>query len=210
MRLTKKILTLLTLGAIATTSLYAETTMCFKENHKSFSTIDKTKLDGGLCLGAKTSIDMKKEGWTVDDIKINGSNYIYIFKKQTTLSTVNMVELERKVLEKIEERNKEAKAAAKSEMRREKSISGQKQYTNRCQSCHGEKGEVPYATSRAINDLNLDDFLTTIRDYGLGQYDRGQAFVMSPYVITKTQARNIYIYLKSLKPLKKDSIKKAK
>lgn len=204
MKFNTKLILLLSAMTLSLTSLSAETTMCFKENHKNFSTIDQAKLDGGMCLGTKTANEMKKEGWTVDDIKINGSNYIYIFKKQTTLSTVNMAELERKVLEKLAIRDKEAKEAAKVEMRRQKSLSGQRIYINKCQNCHGEKGEAPYGTSRPINDLNLDDFLTTIRDYGLGEYDRGQAFVMTPYAIGKNDAQNVYVYLQSLKPIKKE------
>ena len=205
MQFNKKLLMLLSLSTLGLTSLYAETTMCFKENHKQFSTIDATKLDGGECKSQKSAEDMKKEGWTVDDIKINGTNYVYIFKKQTTLSTVNMAELERKVLEKLEIRKKEEREAAKREIRMQKSLTGQKIYTNKCQNCHGEQGEVDYNTSRAINTLNLDDFLTTIRDYGLGEYDRGQAFVMTPYVIGKNDAQNVYIYLQSLKPQPKKS-----
>ena len=204
MLLQKKLLTIFTLGLLGFTSALAETTMCFKENHSDFSTIEKVKLDGGLCASAKSVMDMKKEGWSVDDIKISGSNYIYIFKKQTTLNTVNLAEIERKVLEKLEVRKKEEREAAKREMRMQKSLSGQKIYKSKCANCHGEKGEEPYGTSRAINKLNLDDFLITIRDYGLGEYDRGQAFVMTPYSIPQNDAKNVYIYLQSLKPQKKE------
>ena len=36
---------------------------------------------GGAC-GGKYSINDMKKGWLVDDIKINGSSYIYILKTQ--------------------------------------------------------------------------------------------------------------------------------
>lgn len=205
MLINKKLLAILTLSTLSLTSVLAETTMCFKENHQDFSTIEKVKLDGGLCASSKSVKDMKKEGWSVDDIKISGSNYIYIFKKQTTLNTVNLAEIERKVLEKLEVRKKEEREAAKREIRLQKSLTGQKIYTSKCANCHGEKGEEPYGTSRAINELNLDDFLITIRDYGLGEYDRGQAFIMTPYTIGQNEAKNVYIYLQSLKPQKKES-----
>ena len=81
-----KLLTSITLGLITSASLFAQTTMCFKENHTSMATIESTILDGGLCSSTKTVQDMKNEGWNVDDIKIEksskGNNYIYIFKKE--------------------------------------------------------------------------------------------------------------------------------
>ena len=36
--------------------------MCFKENHKSMSTIENTPLDGGICAGKYTVNDMKTKG----------------------------------------------------------------------------------------------------------------------------------------------------
>ena len=68
---------------LSSTSIFAETTMCFKEN-ASMSTIENTPLDGGVCNGKLSVNDMKAKGWSVDDIKISqsqtGMNFIYILK----------------------------------------------------------------------------------------------------------------------------------
>ncbi len=67
-------------------SLLADTTMCFKENHPSMATIETVPLNGGACGGKYSINDMKNEGWSVEDIKIEntkiGKNYIYILKKE--------------------------------------------------------------------------------------------------------------------------------
>ena len=44
------------------TSSFAQTTMCYKQNHSDFSTIESINLDGGLCNGNKSLKDMKKDG----------------------------------------------------------------------------------------------------------------------------------------------------
>ena len=36
---------------LSASSIFADTTMCFKENHQSMSTIENTPIDGGLCMG---------------------------------------------------------------------------------------------------------------------------------------------------------------
>jgi hypothetical protein len=59
---------------LSSTSLLADTTMCFKENHKSMTTIESTPLDGGVCNGKFSVNDMKAKGWNVDDIKISQSS----------------------------------------------------------------------------------------------------------------------------------------
>jgi hypothetical protein len=74
-----KLLTSITLGLITTTSLFAQTTMCFKENHNSMATIENTKLDGGECKSTYSIKDMKVKGWNVDDIKITTKEEKYNF-----------------------------------------------------------------------------------------------------------------------------------
>ena len=44
---------------LSSASLFADTTMCFKENHKSMTTIESTPLDGGICAGKFSVNDMK-------------------------------------------------------------------------------------------------------------------------------------------------------
>ena len=113
--------TILLLGS---TSLLADTTMCFKENHKSMSTIENTPLDGGICAGKYTVNDMKTKGWSVDDIKIsqtaNGMNFIYILKNGSTVAVQssqfsgNQAQMEANILAKLEAK-KEAEEKAKVE-----------------------------------------------------------------------------------------------
>ena len=201
-----KILTALTLGLFTTITLNAQTTMCFKENHPSMTTIETVTLDGGVCSSQKNVQDMKNDGWSVDDIKIEksstGNNYIYIFKKnEMSISAFDEKKLEQKILQKLETRKKEEQEANKIRIYKRKSVSGKKLYIKKCQKCHGTNGEEEYSTSRAINELSFYDFKTTLRDYDLGQYDRGQAFVMYPFAngINSKDIKNIYIYLQSLK-----------
>lgn len=201
-----KLLTSLTLSIFAITTLSAQTTMCFKENHTSMSTIENTKLDGGECQGLNSVKDMKKAGWKTDDIKItstpSGHNYIYIFKKnEQTISSIDEAALETKILQRLEQRKIEEIAVKKQVLFARKSKSGEALYKNKCVSCHGQNGElVARGTSRVIKDLNLSDFELAIRDYNLGTYDRGMAFVMAPYAnsLTKRDIKNVYIYLKSI------------
>lgn len=206
-----KILTTLALTTLLSTLAFSQTTMCFKENHKNMSTIETAKLSGGECNNIKSVKDMKNEGWDVDDIKINGSNYIYIFKKENISSAaVDMDALETQILQRLEVRKNETERKRKVEIKYNMSISGKKLYIKKCQTCHGDKGEKEVGTSRAINSIGLSDFKTTIRDYVLGTYDRGAAFQMRPYanLMSEKDATNVYIYLKSLKPKKIEKVEK--
>ncbi|RXJ94326.1 hypothetical protein CRV00_07060 [Malaciobacter molluscorum] len=230
-----RLLTTLTLTSMMTLSIAAaQTTMCFKQNHKDMATIENTKLDGGLCKGSKSVEDMKKEGWQIDDIKItskeNANNYIYIFKKadpkkevivqkvtpviqpttpttkQVVVSNIDEAALEEKILQRLEQRKKEEIALKKKQIYFRKSKSGEKLYKNKCQSCHGEKGEIKSkGFSREINKLNLQDFTISIRDYNNGTYDRGAAFIMRPYatLMTDQDIKNVYVYLRSINQKKK-------
>ncbi len=210
MKLNAKLVTLFLFGTLSLTSLQAETTMCFKEDHKNFTTIEKVNLDGGLCNGSKTVQDMKKEGWSVDDIKISNSNYIYIFKKETTIDSVNMAELERKIIERLENKKKEDKKQAGIERRERMMVNGKAIYQNTCTRCHGEKAEkTPYNTARALINMNLSDFTLAIREYTLEKYDRGYAMIMRPYAITlnSQKIKEVYAYIQSIKAKKEETIK---
>lgn len=204
-----KLITSLTLGFLASTSLFAQTTMCFKENHKSMTTIENTKLDGGECKGLNTVKDMKKNGWNTDDIKITststGHNYIYIFKKENLSLSLNEEQLEQRIMQRLQKRDEEEKAARIVMVKERMSKDGKKLYINKCQKCHGEKANKrAYATSRPLVDLTLDDMQLSIRDYSNQDYDRGNAFVMRPYanILTSKRVKNIYSYIKTLKPKK--------
>ncbi len=211
-----RLLTSISLSSILFLSIAsAETTMCFKENHKDMSTIEEINLNGGVCKGDKSVKDMKRDGWNVDDIKITqtekGTNYIYIFKKdEPTVATIDEAALETKILQRLEQRKKEEIEIKKREIFARKSKSGENLYKNKCISCHGEKGELKArGISRPIKDLNLQDFQISIRDYNLGSYDRGMAFVMKPYALLMddNDVKNVYIYIKSINEKKEEAKK---
>ncbi|AXX91196.1 hypothetical protein CPU12_13335 [Malaciobacter molluscorum LMG 25693] len=77
------------LALFTTTILSAQTTVCYKKDWTSPSTIDKVKLDGGMCQGEASFLDMKKKGWKLKDIRITSSkkglNYQYILTTKTVL-----------------------------------------------------------------------------------------------------------------------------
>lgn len=201
-----KLFTTITLGLITSTSLYAQTTMCYKENHISMITIEKTKLDGGLCSSTKSVNDMKIDGWNIDDIKIektnSANNYIYIFKKNDlNLTSLNEEKLEQRIMKRLDIRKKEELAFKKREIKAKMSKNGKSSYILHCQRCHGEQGETLSSnTSRAISKLSLIDFELSMRGYILDDYDRGRAIIMKPYatIVDSRDIKNIYSYLKSL------------
>lgn len=202
-----KLITIISLGLLTTTTIFAQTTMCFKEKHKSMTTIENIALDGGLCSSSKSVKDMKKEGWAIDDIKIentsNGKNYIYIFKKdQILVSNLNQDELEERIIQKLEKRKEQEGKTKIVEIKQKMSKKGKEIYINNCQNCHGEKAEkTPYNTSRALIKLGLNDFQQAIRDYTMDEYDRGSAMIMKPYanLMTKNKSKEVYLYIQSLK-----------
>jgi len=172
-----KLLTPLTITLFTTTALFAQTTMCFKENHNLMSTIEATKLDGGECKGKYTLIDMKENGWSVDDIKIttkdSAYSFIYILKKGSTATTLvvpntnlNQKDLEDKILKRLEDKKIQEEKALKIEKALKNKIAGKEIYINKCQSCHGEKGEkIAYNVGNALRDISLSDMKYAINRY---------------------------------------------
>ena len=192
----------LSLIALLSSLAFSQTTMCFKKNHSDFTTLETTKLDGGACASEKSLQDMKKDGWKTDDIKIDGNNYIYILKKdEINTQNVNMAKLEAQILKRLEQKEEIANQTAILEKKARMSVSGKKMYENKCQNCHGEKGEALPGNSRALNELNLFDFKTAIRDYNNGSgYDRGTAFQMLAYanLMNEKDINNVYLYLEAI------------
>jgi len=200
--------TFLAFSLLSSAALFAQTTMCFKENHSSMATIESTPLDGGLCSSTKSLADMKKEGWSVDDIKIeqstNGKNYIYILKKEAqTLSTMDEEKLEQRIMQRLEKRKTQEQAKKKKEALIRMSKSGKDLYIKQCQRCHGEKAKIKaYGVARKLIDLSLQDMQLSIREYTIGEYNRGKAFLMKPYaqIMSPRDVKNVYSYIKTLKP----------
>lgn len=191
--------------------LLAQTTMCFKENHKSMSTIESTKLDGGACAGTKSVQQMKKEGWEVDDIEISsnntGKNYIYIFKKDVqTASYTNQEELTAIILAKLDAKKVIEEKERVEKIRLTNLATGQRIYSKKCKNCHGATGEIEaYNTSRKLNTLTKKDMTISIRDINNGTQDNGMVLLMSPYAegLSKSDVEGIYYYLQTLNDTKK-------
>lgn len=179
---------------------YAQTTMCFKNNWSDPATIETQKFLGGVCDGKKSISEMKKEGWSIDDIKISssdeGMNFIYILKKQETKT------------KKSESKNLDYEHIAKTlkdkeeENQKQKDIQeGKNYYKKICEQCHGKKGELEaYGKSRKLKDLSLKDMKFAIRGYMWDEYDRGRALTMKPYaqLVTNARLEQIKVYLDSI------------
>ena len=196
---------------LSASSIFADTTMCFKENHQSMSTIETTPLDGGLCAGKNTITDMKAKGWNVDDIKIsntpNGMNFIYILKTPVSQAVSssnfsgNQADMEARIMDKLEKKKEAEKKAIEVKAIQDAAINGEKTYVNKCQSCHGTNGEKnAYNTSRPLKDLSIEDMTVSIRDYKLGNKNSGNAVIMTPYAnyVNENDIKGIYSYLKKI------------
>jgi cytochrome c553 len=210
-----KLLTTITLALITSSSLFAQTTMCFKENHNSMSTIESTKLDGGECKSKFTINDMKTKGWSVDDIKITTKeskyNFIYILKKGnssinlvTPNSNLNEKQLEDKILKRLEDKKIQEEKELKIERVIKSRVAGKEMYIAKCQSCHGNKAEkTPYNTSRALNTLNHEEISLSIRNYSNGDNITGYEMIMKPYadMLNKQKIKEVYEYIQTLKTM---------
>ena len=200
--------TILLLGS---TSLLADTTMCFKENHKSMSTIENTPLDGGACAGKYTVNDMKTKGWSVDDIKISqtasGMSFIYVLKTATAVTnnsssnfTGSQAQMEANIIAKLEKKKEvEEKAKVEKELEEAK-IDAKEIYINKCQNCHGIKGEIKRSDSKALNSLSIEEIEDSIKDYKLGRNGKESSLnapIHTNNLDPKT-IKGIYTYLKEL------------
>ena len=180
---------------LSASSIFADTTMCFKENHQSMSTIETTPLDGGLCAGKNTIADMKAKGWNVDDIKIsqtaNGMNFIYILKtpvsQMATQSNFsgNQADMEARIMDKLEKKKEAEKKAIEVKAIQDAAINGEKN---------------AYNTSRPLKDLSIEDMSVSIRDYKLGNKTSGNAIIMTPYAnyVNENDIKGIYSYLQKI------------
>lgn len=190
--------------SIITSSLLAQTTMCFKKDVQDLTSIENIKLNGGECKSAYSLNDMKKDGWEVSDIKINNNDYIYILKKGAVLSwngsSTDMDALEEKLLKKMEEKRKEEIKKKKIEATLAIINNGKAYYEKKCQSCHGINGEEEPGFSVKIKDLTKDQFLEAMDGYRLGSYNKGSADQMKAYALTSSQedTKNVYEYLNSI------------
>jgi mono/diheme cytochrome c family protein len=200
-----------TILLLSSTSLLADTTMCFKENHKSMTTIESTPLDGGICNSKFSVNDMKAKGWSVDDIKISqsatGMNFIYILKtaNSSTPTTSNFVgnqaQMEANIMAKLEKKKVEEEKVKVEKELKEAVVDAEKLYTSKCQNCHGATGEKSaYNSARPLKDLSLEDMQESIKDYKNGNKNGGNANIMAPYAnfIDYKELKGIHAYINKI------------
>lgn len=81
-------LVLLSATCLFSSNLFAQETICYKNNVDKPSMIEEVGLEGDICKGKLTVNDMKNDGWDILDIKITSSqnkfNYSYYFYKNST------------------------------------------------------------------------------------------------------------------------------
>lgn len=195
---------LIATSIFTSSTLLAQTTMCFKKDVHDLTKLEDIKLNGGECKSAYSLNDMKKDGWQVSDIKINNNDYIYILKKGADISwngtSTDTEALEEKLLKKIEEKRKNELIEKKRKENELLISSGKSFYEKKCMSCHGLKGELEPGNSRTIKELSLDEFEYTMNSYRSGLYDRGTGIQMKGYanISSNDDIKNIFNYLKSI------------
>jgi len=195
----KKLLLILPLLSI---QIIAETTMCFKENHTSLSTIEQTKLDGGKCNSIFSLKEMKKKGWEIKDINITPNNdrynFVYILKKKETNENLSTEKIAENVINKIES-DKQIELLDKQKKEKENNIKKGRLIYSNCSSCHGLKGEIrAYDSSEALRKLSFDDMKFAINRYTFDEdYGNGNELIMRQYAsnITSNKLKMIYDYL---------------
>ena len=78
---------ILLLSFVFISTLFAQTTLCYKENTAQATKNYKLTLDGGECQGKLSPSQMKQKGWHIDYSQVSKSgtlfNHLYIFKKKT-------------------------------------------------------------------------------------------------------------------------------
>jgi hypothetical protein len=75
----------------------AKTTVCFKKNWSSPSTIETAMLDGGACAGKYSINQMKKMGWDILDIKIDSEQNNLSYQYLLTNDKVSIVKQNKEV-----------------------------------------------------------------------------------------------------------------
>lgn len=201
-----------TILLLSSTAILADTTMCFKENHKSMTTIENTALDGGICNGKFTVNDMKAKGWSVDDIKISqtatGMNFIYILKTATPSAPAtssnfvgNQAQMEANIIAKLEKKKEDEIKAKEVQEIKEAAIDGENTYKNKCQACHGVNGEKSaYNTSRPLRNLSVEEMSDSIKDYKNGSVQSQNAILMTPYAnyLNESLIKGVHGYLNKI------------
>ena len=176
-------------------SVNAKTTLCYKKQYAQLSNIESQPFKGGECKNQYSIEDLKSKHWEIKDIKItsnkdNTFDFIYILSKnEPSKQFSNNQEIDYEVI---------AKKAMQYQIKKKKEStqkSAKNIYIKQCQSCHGVRGEEEaFGTSRALNTLSKNEFLTMMLEYKSGDLDNGNAMFMRPNAAFTTDEFNKYIY----------------
>ena len=197
---------------LLTTALFADVTMCYKENFTTPSKIETIVLDGGDCNGKYSVTDMKNNGWSIKDISISkgdsGMNYSYVFSKSGTVATTSIAPISTETLkEQLALLENQKIEKAKIDKENEALENGKKIYEKQCSKCHGMNGELQPYTSKKLVGMDSDEFSEAMRDYGLNQRTGSAAILMKPYLLMSNEKKDVIKYLESInvlvKPVKK-------
>ena len=151
---------------------------------------------------------MKKKGWLVDDIKINGSSYIYILKTQdhgktmagVAPSGISQEQMEANILAKLESKQEAEEQAAIEKANETMLAEAKVLYINQCQSCHGEKGDKTKGNSK-LKNVSQKDMEQALRDYELGISEEKRSSIYGPAHINflnNSSIKGIKAYLDSI------------
>ena len=202
-----KTLKFLLLSLLTTNSLYAQQTLCYKENLTSISEIEYVNLDGGLCKGEKNLQDMKNDSWIIDDVKINPNNgtysFTYIFKKynQQNVSSDNIEEKINKVLAQRKTKAKKERKAKILLAKKQRVIDGKTLYESKCSSCHGIDGNKRSRFYDKLSEIHEFTYFQQMKAYGVGAVKSPLAYQMESVsqFLSDKDITNIYLYLRTLK-----------
>lgn len=190
--------------------LSASTTMCFKKEHSDPSTIENIALDGGKCAGKNSISDMKKAGWSVEDIKISvgdeGMNFIYVLKNNSTMVDASLVQTGTALTkENLKAQLQELQAEQKVEKEKEEKIvslaDGKKLYESTCKRCHGDGTIRAYNAARPLVELDEEDINLAISEYKLDIRSGNMSLLMKPYanLMGTKDIENVSAYIQTLK-----------
>jgi len=197
---------------LLTTSLFADVTMCYKENFTTPSKIETVTLDGGECNGKYSVTDMKKNGWSIKDISTskgdNGLNYSYVFSKDSSVVAPAVVQAisSESLKQQMAVLDKERIAQEKINKETDAIANGKRVYESQCARCHGIHGELAPYTSKKLVGMDSDEFDDSMRAYGVNQKNSSAAIIMGPYSLISIERIDVIKYLESidvLKPAKK-------
>jgi mono/diheme cytochrome c family protein len=200
------------LALALTTSLFADVTMCYKENLTTPSKLETVTLDGGECNGKYSVIDMKKNGWSIKDISTskgeNGLNYSYVFSKDSLVASPAVVQpiSSENLKQQMAILEQEKMAQEKMDKEAEILANGKRIYESQCARCHGINGELAPYTSKKLVGMDSEEFDDSMRAYGLNQKNSSAAIIMGPYSLISIERKDVIKYLESidvLKPAKK-------